>query len=664
MSSIFTFLRVVEMRRGAAALSSFSFLFPLLSHSLLSSRMTSISNRLIRELEHLCSPINNKLSLESLRDKLEEARSTSESFLATSLFFHELCSHQNVTEDMIKLVLEISPFAAYLCTNKYHGRDVDLSGVEFEELESNEHLNRPTYDLMSDRSYAIHMACANPHCPPQVISVLAKNNPSAVGHFCLLRGGCKPGRDYDPVMGLPIHYYLSRTMTLDLDVVKCLVEECSSCLDDTGASNPEKYHPIHALMENTSAEMRIDVLEYLLSVNSDCVTMKDQESKLPIHMALENRQMQIEVVELLIRLWPDSIFHRDNKYHFPLHKLLGTPRENNERWIGILKLLVETYPEILHIPSPLDGAYPLHLAANYQSISFVKVLTDTYPESVTKMDRELRLPFHIACEHGTFQTVQYLYELNPACINAMDYQELWPIHLASARNHDPELEVLRFLVRNDKRGISAKPVRTENTIVSHPDTPLHYAAEKEGSLAAIQYLFNAYPEALNIEATRFNPRIARPSSYHVEFLTPIKLARRSGHTEAVEFFQSQLETLSMYRAQTSPLLCAVQEKAALGIVKLLANECKNYKSICDENNNTPLHHACILGRVDIINYLLEKWPMHGNGQNDDVKLPMDLLLETSNCEDRDSLDYIEAVWHLLVANPQSIKFIGPLLDCD
>jgi hypothetical protein len=319
-----------------------------------------------------------------------------------------------------------------------------------------------------------------------------------------------------------------------------------------------------------------------------------------------------------------------------------------------LKLLVETYPEILHIPSPLDGAYPLHIAAGCQSISFVKVLTDAYPESVTKMDRKLRLPFHTACEHGTFDTVQYLYKLNPACTNATDYQELGPIHLASARKHDPGLEVLRFLVSNDKGGFSAKPVYRDNAIVSHPDTPLHYASEHGESLDAIQYLFNVYPDAINIEVTRFNPRIAQPSSYHVEFLTPIQLARQSGHTGTVEFFQSQMATLSMYRAQTSPLLSAVRDNAAVGIIKLLANECKNYKLVCDERNNTPLHHACILGRVDVMNYLLEKWPMHGNGQNDDAKFPIDLLFETSNCDDRDSFEYVEGVWSLLVANPQSI----------
>lgn len=78
-------------------------------------------------------------------------------------------------------------------------------------------------------------------------------------------------------------------------------------------------------------------------------------------------------------------------------------------------------------------------------------------------------------------------------------------------------------------------------------------------------------------------------------------------------------------------------------------------SVHDEDHNSPIHHACKEGRIDIVKFLLDKQPVSGLEQSSDGKFPIEMLLEASECIDRDSVDYTEAVWRLLLANPEAIR---------
>ena len=627
--------------------------------------------RRIQELESFCSSDNPELSSEELREKLELIASTQQSSLACSHFLHELCRRPNITLEMVETVFELIPYAAYLCTNKYHGRKVEIAGEELDEIQN---CRLSKCELMSDRSYAIHMACANPYCPPDVICLLVRSNPSAVGHYCLLQGGCKPTENDEPVIGLPIHYYLSISSNLDVDVVKCLVDAYPSCLGECGASNPELYHPIHALMQNPKSKTNIEVIRHIVKMNPDVVKMKDGDSKLPIHMALENENMSAEAVEFLLKMWTDSIFHRDHAYHFPLHKLCVTRRECSANFINILKLLVDTYPELLRVCSPLDGSYPIHLAARCQSPDFIKVLVDAYSHSVKKLDGKLKLAFHIACEHGMLDTVKYLFDLAPESINANDKLGLGPIHFAAVHKNDPEVDVLKFLLTKDPEGASRAVELniTGDAVVPHINDslqryngflPLHYAADNGGSIAAMRVLFDFYPDALYIEVKRLNPtrhRVMNPSSAHIS-LSPRDLARRS-HNDAYKFFDELNMVLVSYRAFPSPLICAVRGSQSLGVIKLFATWFGNDKSMIDQENNSPLHLACQSRRVDIVNFLLKQWPTNGLSQNYHGKCPFDILVEAPNStDDHNSCEFVEATWRLLVASPQAfVNFVNSI----
>jgi len=88
-------------------------------------------NDCIRDLEEYCES-NETLSLDVLRDKLGHLSAMETS---GSHFLHELCLNKYVTLEMVQLVLEFNPFAAYFCSNRYAGMDYDDDDVNAYEAD-------------------------------------------------------------------------------------------------------------------------------------------------------------------------------------------------------------------------------------------------------------------------------------------------------------------------------------------------------------------------------------------------------------------------------------------------------------------------------------------------------------------------------------------------
>ena len=64
------------------------------------------SNACVRNLEEYCSASNNSLSLDILREKISQILQPN---LAGFYFLHELCLNENVTLEMVDLVLRSTP---------------------------------------------------------------------------------------------------------------------------------------------------------------------------------------------------------------------------------------------------------------------------------------------------------------------------------------------------------------------------------------------------------------------------------------------------------------------------------------------------------------------------------------------------------------------------
>ena len=77
----------------------------------------------------------------------------------------------------------------------------------------------------------------------------------------------------------------------------------------------------------------------------------------------------------------------------------------------------------------------------------------------------------------------------------------------------------------------------------------------------------------------------------------------------------------------------------------------------DANNNSPLHYACRGGKCDVVKYLLEANVPSVSERNNDNKLAIHLLFECgeNTLDTRESMEYVETVWQLLLANPEVVR---------
>ena len=75
----------------------------------------------------------------------------------------------------------------------------------------------------------------------------------------------------------------------------------------------------------------------------------------------------------------------------------------------------------------------------------------------------------------------------------------------------------------------------------------------------------------------------------------------------------------------------------------------------DRDGNTALHYACRGAKYDTIALLLEKYDaVSVSKRNANGKLPIDLLWDCNEVLDRDSVEYTESVFRLLMAYPETI----------
>ena len=166
--------------------------------------------QLMDELVEICE--SEDLSIESLQAKIkllpsQTLSSSYEHHYSSRPFFHMACMNTNVTLEIIEYLLDAFPLVdnlstSYLCEEG------------------------------TTKSYALHCACYNNHCPNEVVELLVKNNSVALNHFCLVWDGISDQYDNDGynIRGLPLHYYLARKSNEDIDTVKMLVEACPQTL--------------------------------------------------------------------------------------------------------------------------------------------------------------------------------------------------------------------------------------------------------------------------------------------------------------------------------------------------------------------------------------------------------------------------------------------------
>lgn len=227
------------------------------------------SDKWINEFEDFCS--SNDLSLDELRKMINNAskddldkslmvlqdaeykhkqqpiQPLKLQSLHKSNFLHRVCMNENVTVEIMTYLLDINLLDRNPCNFAAHtgGKCLDIPGLRLIYMNKR-------YNTYIESAYPLHLACYNKECPNEVIELLlqireCRNQLTQICHMDFNWG--KTDLDCEHYGGTPLHYYLSRTSNVDLDIVKQLVVN-SELLLSTG--DDTQCTPIHILMNNSS----------------------------------------------------------------------------------------------------------------------------------------------------------------------------------------------------------------------------------------------------------------------------------------------------------------------------------------------------------------------------------------------------------------------------
>jgi ankyrin repeat protein len=104
-----------------------------------------------------------------------------------------------------------------------------------------------------------------------------------------------------------------------------------------------------------------------------------------------------------------------------------------------------------------------------------------------------------------------------------------------------------------------------------------------------------------------------------------------------------------------PLHVACQHHESASVVQYLLSLSEITLDAVDREGNTALHYACRGAKYDTIALLLEKYgAVSVSKRNAHKKLPIDLLCETNEVLDRESIEYTESIFRLLRAYPETM----------
>ena len=578
-------------------------------------------------------------------------------------FFHNVCMNERVTMEMIQYLLLLFP---YVCETK-------------DENSADE-----TY------AYPLHFCCYNQYCSSEIIKFILEKHPKALGTWSAIerRFDLMDYGGEDEAQGLPIHYYLTRESNVDINTFIMLVNACPGSI--SAADNAQPFTPLHVILSNPNINNMMHILVYLLGIVPTSINMLDGVGRTPLNIACFNENMTLEVVKFIFNLWPGALsqrhFHRGGGF-LPIHFLCFC--SDGTASLDILRFMLSINP---NLPRERDGQndsqLPIHHAVGSKSTAFCKGLIYVYPESLrVGSGNNNSLPIHFACRSNNVDTVQYMLKLDPDLINARDRHGQLPIHYAARGDN---VRIIELLLKYDPDAASKETTGEDRSL------PIHvacYHGSYLGRIEAVQVLYDACPHAILVRDRNGK--------------TPLELAKKEAERwRSASAIANFLETQHGYLRQTKdltamytpdengwlPLHHALKDKAPLGSIKLLVESSPSAMNVPDKIMASPLHIACEFSSAKVVKYLVEldscstmnrldtnkdstlyyacraanleviKYLLDEHASlvssaeaNEAGELPIHSLCEAGKDKvDSESSEYIEVIWRMLLANPETV----------
>jgi len=422
---------------------------------------------------------------------------------------------------------------------------------------------------------------------------------------------------------------------LSLDLVKLLAGTNNECLELVQS----RLHcpPFLSLLENPNIKpFPIDTVRYFIE---HCTVESLSESHVfngnVLHAACSNKNVTLEAIQLLLGMGSDDLVRtarsQRSSRDLPIHILCENKGLDEDTSLAILKLLVDTYPESVGRPD-LYGFLPIHYACVNNLYKCCKYLIEKCPEGVvTKTSGSEETPLHLACANGSLQLVNFLYDVNPTSITEQthdkeheydddgeyldwtEYSNLprgyYALHLAVSNQHVDMKDIVRFILGKDSG--AASRVGTWGRL------PLHQACAGNMNLDIVKDIFKANPSAIHTKDMfgRFPIHYACGCAElrRNTFGSSIKLLPSSKRQTSlvIEFLVEQLP-YSLGAQDLQDRNCAFYASAsslAMKKISLVEKKCPESFRVYSRDHGFPIHYACTNGAdIDVILHLVSMLP--------------------------------------------------------
>ena len=331
----------------------------------------------------------------------------------------------------------------------------------------------------------------------------------------------------------------------------------------------------------------MDTLKYVVSCNAISLSCQNSFGNTPLHIACEYSRN--DIVSFLIdqdEVDPSSV----NKQGFTPLQLAC----HHSYWETALSLVLRKSCTPIGIDN--EGNTLLHgacIATNFEAVKRILSTELVKPMCKNKIGDT---PLHIACCQGSLDIVKYFMSLDGYDAECRNNTDDTPLHYASQAGHTDIVEYLLFI-----RKVNSCCVN------SIGNTPLHVACGSgHTNVAKIFASTDQVKKMLEMKNTQGKtpPELALQFQ---KWSTAIYMATLS------EEFVSKIEQhlhLFCFEGYFELVLEAVLTLPSLNV------NCR------DRFNNTPLHHACKSGKIDVINCLLTEGKADPTCTNDLQNAPI------------------------------------------
>jgi ankyrin repeat protein len=252
---------------------------------------------------------------------------------------------------------------------------------------------------------------------------------------------------------LPLHWLLANEISSANDAVM-MIEAYPAALSHMSSSN---NLPIHI---ECKCQCRHDILEVMINLFHDCLSMANDVGMLPLHLALYEditAEDSSDAILMLIERYPEAVkaaVYERLPIHLECDRLCRS---------SILAKCIEYYLESLTIADQ-NGSLPLHLLLcnPHSEISDALMMIDEYPRSLRTFNNFGDLPIHVECTYRCRQEiVRKCIEEYPESFLISNWQDVSPLEIMLMKMSDSFLidmvcnypEVLRIQDMNGRHAL-------------------------------------------------------------------------------------------------------------------------------------------------------------------------------------------------------------------